>query len=335
MSPERCLIINDAHKMGLTAASIAEYYGMPRSTVCNILRRMRTATVPPKQGRPWKLNASQLRLLETFVAENRFMPLHLLAANFNSKANVSISVNTLRRYIHRLGFASRTAAEKPFLRERNVLKRTLWGIMHIGWSIPDWARVLFTDESSFCVRPIKRKLRVWRKKKERYDVSCMVHTFKSGRKSVNVWGGFSFFGRTPLYRINGKFNGKKYLEVIQSTMFPSVLSIFGNLHNFILQEDNCGPHRSVMVKEYLTQIGVTRMFWPAQSPDLNPIENCWGWIKQQLRKRTTYCKNEDELFTLLQQMWNNLSQEYFKQLVGGMSKRVEAVMNAKGGATKY
>ena len=60
--------------------------------------------------------------------------------------------------IHRrLSFFSCHELEKPFLREQNVMKRTLWGLIYYGWSIPEWARAFLTDESTFLVRPEKKK----------------------------------------------------------------------------------------------------------------------------------------------------------------------------------
>ena len=42
----------------------------------------------------------------------------------------------------------------------------------------------------------------------------------------------------------------------------------------VLQDDSACPHRALLV-DFLQQVGVTRMDWPAYSPDLNPIKNLW------------------------------------------------------------
>ena len=187
--------------MGLCAQDIASFYGMNRTAVYNIVRRLSVTTVPVKQGKPKKLNSFWVTKLEQLIVLNRFMPCHLLAVTFNLNGTVSIGVRTLQQYIHQLGFSSCHALEKPFLREQNVMKRTLWELVHYGWSTPEWARVLFADESKFLVRLEKRRVRVWRKSGERFKSDCVLPTFKSGNKSVNIRGGFSFFDRTPLYRI--------------------------------------------------------------------------------------------------------------------------------------
>jgi len=152
---------------------------------------------------------------------------------------------------------------------------------------------------------------------------------------INVWGGFSAHGRTPLVRIEGRFNQHVYRNVIDSVLLPDAKNEFGDDKSFVLQEDHCGPHRAITIKDYLAEKEVTRMKWPAQSPDLNPIENVWGYLKQQIRKRRTYPKNKDDLFAILSKLWDELPQEYLMDLACTMSNRVLAVEENKGRHTKY
>ena len=77
------------------------------------------------------------------------------------------------------------------------------------------------------------------------------------------------------------------------------------------------------------------MKWPAQSPDLNPIENVWGLMKFQLRKRSKHPSNPVHLFQILNEIWNALPDSYFTTLIASMLNRVRSVRQNKGQSTKY
>ena len=77
------------------------------------------------------------------------------------------------------------------------------------------------------------------------------------------------------------------------------------------------------------------MKWPAESPDLNPIENIRGLLKQSLRalpKQPTTC---DQLFSILQSDWDSLADSYLSSVVASMATCVREVISTKGESTKY
>ena len=106
-------------------------------------------------------------------------------------------------------------------------------------------------------------------------------------------------------------------------MLPFIFDVHGGTDTFVLQEDNCGPHRASFIATYLQNEDTIRMKWPAQSPDLNHMENVWGLMKSRLRKRSLYPTSPMHLFSILNEMWNNLPDEYFKNLVKSMLKMLE------------
>ena len=75
------------------------------------------------------------------------------------------------------------------------------------------------------------------------------------------------------------------------------------------------------------------MEWPAQSPDLNPIENLWAELNRITAEHKP--KNEDELFKDLKRGWESLSLKYLHSLIESMPRRCKAVLKVKGMPTKY
>ena len=116
-----------------------------------------------------------------------------------------------------------------------------------------------------------------------------------------VWGGISSGGKTDLVLIEGNLNGQRYItEILQSQVVPYAGAIGDE---FILMDDSARPHRARVVDQFLEVQGVTRMEWPANSPDLNPIEHLWDQLKRAVRRRINQNTTLGALYQLLQEEW--------------------------------
>jgi transposase len=106
--------------------------------------------------------------------------------------------------------------------------------------------------------------------------------------------------------------------------------------------DGAGPHRGLIVKDILREMGIRVMEWPPYSPNLNPIENLWALIKAELYRlhpELEYAPDTDETLDVLirgaQEAWYNIDNRILYRLATTMEHRVKAVIDAEGWYTKY
>ena len=118
---------------------------------------------------------------------------------------------------------------------------------------------------------------------------------------VMVWSCFSSkkVGRIAL--IAGNMNGTKYIETLESKLLPSIQDM--GLTNPYFIDDSAPCHRSKLVTDWKEKNNIRQIFWPGNSPDLNPIENLWPILKYKLRKKAN--PNTRILCENIIQIWYN------------------------------
>ena len=156
-----------------------------------------------------------------------------------------------------------------------------------------------------------------------------------GGGSVIVWGCTSHDFQLDLVTIQGNLTGDQY---IRNVLQPVVVPHFDN-HQLatrpVYMDDNTRPHRSRAVTAYLQSKSVTSVHWPAMSPDLNPIAHIWDMLGRRSQARVPPLQNIRQLEAALHREWHKLSQQDIRRLTGEMSPRVEAVIQARAGYTRY
>jgi hypothetical protein len=148
-----------------------------------------------------------------------------------------------------------------------------------------------------------------------------------------VWGGITARNRTQLVIIDGNLNAATYRDDVLAPAVVPFLQRHGP--GIILQQDNARPHAARAVQQYLQQQQVDVLPWPANSPDLSPIEHVWDEMKRQLRRLPHAPTTLVELQGHLVRIWNNIPQNFHANLFASMRRRCTAVVNANGGHTRY
>ncbi len=147
------------------------------------------------------------------------------------------------------------------------------------------------NESKFCISFGNRGPRVWRKGGAAHSPSCMKSSVKFPQ-SVMIWGAMSSAGVGLLCFLKTNVTAPVYQENLEHFMLPSADQLFKDA-DFIFQQDLAPAHTAKSTKSWLNDHGVGVLDWPANSPDLNPIENLWGIVKRKMRNKRP--KNADEL----------------------------------------
>lgn len=147
-----------------------------------------------------------------------------------------------------------------------------------------------------------------------------------------VWGCVSSSGVGDLVFIDGNMDRFQYLQILKTHLKQSARKL--NIEStFKYYQDNDPKHTSRLVQEWLLYNCPKIIQTPAQSPDLNPIENLCDKLDRRIHK--TPISNLSQLKNRLITEWNSISTEYTAKIVNNMPDRLHAVLRNKGYATRY
>ncbi len=141
-------IIDTLHKEGKPQTFIAKEPGCSQSAVSKHVNRQLSRR--KKCGRKRCTTNRENRSLMRIVKQNRFKNLGELQKEW-TEAGVKASRATTHRRVKEFGYSCRIPLVKPLLNHRQRQRHLTWAKQKKNWTVAQWSKVLFSDESKFCI----------------------------------------------------------------------------------------------------------------------------------------------------------------------------------------
>lgn len=317
---------------------ITNITSIPKTTAQAINTRG-TGINKPRSGRPKKLSSRDIRQIVRYIHTNkstRRVTLKTLKNDFH----LDVHENTLRAALKEAGLSHRVARHRPYLNKRDRCRRLKFAKEHKDWTVKQWGDVLFSDEMAvqlFMQRHTKDW--IWRTKEEEYHPDCINYGRRPKGVGLMFWGVFRQGKMGP-----GVFFDLEKGQSVDSTVYRDQI-LLGPLQQFweesfedikvpIVMEDNAPVHKKVCIPAR-ESLGMTVLEWPPNSPDLNPIENVWSYMKDIISRDYGEVSSATEMKRIVWIMWENFEDGQWDKLIESLPERMAAVIAAKGGSTRY
>ncbi|GFV88481.1 transposable element Tcb1 transposase [Trichonephila clavipes] len=303
---ERKLIIKLSNE-GKSQLNIAKVVGRSVNCIQKILQKFKkTGMLANNEGSGRKkiMNSITERRVIHQVKIDPKISTPKIAASTSNALGRSVSAETVRRVLRKADYNGRVARKKA----------------------------LNCDESKSNIFGSDGRRMVSRKPNTSHHPKHSIPTVKHGGGSVMVWGCMATSGVGKLVFIDGIMHKMAYLNILQNNLKESADNL-GLGSNFVFQQDNDPKHTAFVVEEWLLYHCRNQLNILPQSPDLNVIDHLWSHLERSVQKHQITSK--EQLKTALQEEWLNIAPETTRHLVESMPRRLEAVISAKGYATKY
>ncbi|UYV84631.1 Transposase [Cordylochernes scorpioides] len=252
----------------------------------------------------------------------RFIEFHDLVSEKGSRGR------TISRRLVANGLHSCRPLRRLPLTPPNRRQRLEWCRARSTW-MTEWHRVVFSDESRFCLSSDSCPVRVWRRRGERSNPAAIVERPTVRQRGIMVWGAIAYDSRSPLLRIQGTMTAQRYVDDV---LRPVTLPYLQGVPNSLYQQDNARPHTARISQQALQDVQM--LPWPPYSPDLSPIEHVWDIIGRRLHA-LPQPRSEDELWQMVEREWRAIPQDAIRTLIDSLPRRVAACIAVRGGPTCY
>jgi len=239
----------------------------------------------------------------------------------------------VQRRLYIEGFHRRVIRKRIRIREVNRKAQVLWCRSNRRKTVNAyWKRVIFSDECKVEIGTDQRVF-IWQKVGES-NLPCCLGAPPTPRISLMIWGCVTYDGVGTLTVTTGNVNAQQYIDILDKQLWPVICKHFP-AGDFIFQVDNAPIHRARVLSEYEARNALHSMLWPAQSPDINIIENILYRIKRELKRHPERLTSAAQLETAIWTIWEKVPVSYTQNLYASIPRRLQNLIKSRGYITKY
>ncbi|CAF2994013.1 unnamed protein product, partial [Rotaria sp. Silwood2] len=234
------------HQVGFNLTDISRELKISRCCERNTINKFEqhgTFEDLKQSGRPKALSTRDIRDLKRLVTSENRLSVGKIRMDLNISRPKPVSRETVRRYLKNLGYEYAVKIKKPWLTVKHKKDRVKWCKQYQHWTIHDWRKVIFSDESTFYVLKRKNQVKIWRSDDERLLPECVQQMNTGNGGKIGIWGGISGQGTTMARIFDDSMNGILYCDVLQNELKKSIARLPKKM-SYMFQQDLAPWHTS-------------------------------------------------------------------------------------------
>ncbi|KAJ1299550.1 hypothetical protein OPQ81_007344 [Rhizoctonia solani] len=322
-------------KKGLHFSKIHSQTGVSTGMISRI-RVMHCPELPKHSGGcPSKLSPTNIHHATHLLTGPAPTTPCLVAQELSSTNGVPVSSLTVHLAVQKAGVVPFVKPKKPAMTKEHIKACYEFAMAHQHWTIDDGKRVQWSDEIKINRFGSYGHHYAYKRVGQAPQPHQIIKTHKHGGGHIMIWACMGWEGPGFMCKIDGSLTKELYVEMLEDE-FKQTLEYYGlDMEKVIFMQDNASSHKAHIVQDWFQENGLEVFEWPANSPDLNPIETLWDQIKRELYSYETPASGMLELWERVQEIWDKVSAQKCQDLIESMARRIQACIKAKGGPTKY
>ena len=200
---------------GLSIRKIASQLGLGKSTVAQVLQDIQLEAPRLSGGHPSKLSSTNKRAIVQKIITGKAKNAVQATQFINSIISTPVCSQTVRNTLKEASLKAVVKKKKPLLSKGHQKRRLAFALKYQHWTIDDWKRVLWSDETKINRIGSDGQEYVWKREGERLTAREVKGTVKHGGGSLMVWSCIGWNGVGILSEVGGRIDAKQYVEILE------------------------------------------------------------------------------------------------------------------------